>query len=53
MSKHQSQIGRSLPRVDAADKVAGRTRYLTDIYLDRMVYAYPIYSTISFGTIVA
>ena len=53
MSKHQSQIGRSLPRVDAADKVTGRTRYLTDIYLDHMVYAYPIYSTISFGTIVA
>ena len=53
MSKCQSQIGRSLPRVDAADKVTGHTRYLTDIYLDRMVYAYPIYSTISFGTIVA
>ncbi len=52
MSNHQSQIGHSMPRVDAVDKVTGRIQYLTDIHLDRMVFAYPICSAISFGTII-
>jgi CO/xanthine dehydrogenase Mo-binding subunit len=45
-------VGRSLSRVDAPGKVTGETRFLSDLYLDRMVYAYPVVSTIPFGRIV-
>jgi 4-hydroxybenzoyl-CoA reductase subunit alpha len=31
-------VGKSLPRVDAADKVAGRARYTGDLYLENMLF---------------
>ncbi|MFH1852462.1 MAG: xanthine dehydrogenase family protein molybdopterin-binding subunit [Candidatus Neomarinimicrobiota bacterium] len=53
MSKDFKYIGRSVPRVDAAGKVTGRTRFVTDEFLDRMVHAYPFYSAIPFGRVTA
>ncbi|UCD38721.1 MAG: xanthine dehydrogenase family protein, partial [Fidelibacterota bacterium] len=44
-------IGHSLPNIDAQAKTTGSTRYLTDMFIDQMVWAYPIYSTIPFGRI--
>jgi len=46
-----SYVGKSLKRVDAADKISGRTRYATDIKMDGMLYAYPVFSTIASGSI--
>ena len=37
--------------MDAREKVTGETRFLTDICVDLMVYAYPVYSKIPFGEI--
>jgi len=53
VSKEFKYIGKSVPRVDAVGKVTGQTRFITDEYLDRMIYAYPFYSDIPFGKITA
>ena len=42
-------IGQSLPRPDAADKITGKTRFLTDISVKNMVHGAPVYSSIPFG----
>jgi CO/xanthine dehydrogenase Mo-binding subunit len=49
--KQFKHIGKSLKRPDARGKVTGETKFLTDMKIDRMVYAYPVFSTISFGSI--
>ena len=49
MVMKNSYIGKSLPRVDAPGKVTGETRFITDMQVDRMVYAYPVVSPIAFG----
>lgn len=49
MVMENSYIGKSLPRVDAPGKVTGMTRFITDMHVDRMVYAYPVVSPIAFG----
>ncbi|MCH8070239.1 MAG: xanthine dehydrogenase family protein, partial [Candidatus Marinimicrobia bacterium] len=46
-----SYIGKSIRRVDASAKVTGETRFLTDMSVDRMVFAYPVYSTIPYGKV--
>ena len=53
MSKEFKYIGKSVPRVDAAGKVTGQTRFITDQYLDRMIYAYPFYSASPFWKVTA
>ncbi len=53
MSADFKSIGSSHIRVDAPGKVTGQTHYLTDIFIDNMVYAYPVYSRIPFGRIEA
>lgn len=42
-------IGVRYERVDAAGKVTGATRFLTDLVVPDMVYAAPVYSPIPFG----
>ena len=37
-------VGQAIPRIDARDKVTGRTRYPTDYYLDDMLWAKALYS---------
>jgi CO/xanthine dehydrogenase Mo-binding subunit len=49
--KQLEHIGKSLKRPDAFGKVTGETKFLTDMKIDRMAYAYPIFSTISFGSV--
>jgi len=44
-------IGKSFKRPDGPDKTTGKTKFITDIKLDNMVYAHPIYSKIPFGKI--
>lgn len=44
-------IGESLSRLDAPSKVTGETRFLTDMVVDRMAFAYPVYSSVPFGRI--
>ena len=44
-------IGKSYKRPDAPDKTTGKTKFITDIKIDNMVYGHPIYSTIPFGKI--
>ena len=44
-------IGHRIRRIDAQGKVTGETRFLTDLSVPDMVFAYPAYSTIPFGTI--
>ncbi|MEE9465157.1 MAG: xanthine dehydrogenase family protein, partial [Candidatus Neomarinimicrobiota bacterium] len=44
-------LGKSIKRVDAPDKVTGRTRYTTDMEVPGMVHAYPVFSSIPFGRI--
>ncbi len=51
MAGKLDQIGKSLPRVDAPAKVTGETQFLTDMTVDRMIFAYPVFSTIPFGRI--
>lgn len=48
--KHYS-IGKSMERVDALSKIRGDTHFITDVYVDRMTYAYPIYSSVPFARI--
>lgn len=49
MANKNTHIGKSLPRVDAPGKVTGATRFITDIHVENMVYAYPVVSPIAFG----
>lgn len=44
-------IGKSLLRPDAEDKVTGTTKFLTDISVENMLFAAPVYATIPFGRI--
>ncbi len=44
-----SIIGQSIPRPDAAGKITGTTRFLTDISVDNMAQGAPVYSSIPFG----
>ncbi len=46
-----SAVGHPHPRVDARDKATGRTRFLPDISVDRMVHAYPVYSAVAYGKV--
>jgi aerobic-type carbon monoxide dehydrogenase small subunit (CoxS/CutS family) len=46
-------VGRSLPRVDARDKVTGRTHYTADIELPNMIYGKILCSTIAHGKILS
>jgi len=46
-----SIIGQSFPRIDAAGKTSGATRFLTDISVENMVHGAPVYSSIPFGEI--
>ncbi len=45
-------VGRSVPRIDAADKVTGRAIYTADIALHNMVHAKILLSPIAHGRIV-
>ncbi|MFC1581645.1 xanthine dehydrogenase family protein molybdopterin-binding subunit [Candidatus Neomarinimicrobiota bacterium] len=49
--KNFSQIGKSLPRPDAKDKVTGKTKFLDDIQIENVLHAYPVVSSIPFGKI--
>ncbi|MFB0515469.1 MAG: xanthine dehydrogenase family protein molybdopterin-binding subunit [Candidatus Neomarinimicrobiota bacterium] len=51
MDKQYQYIGRAFPSIDAGAKTTGSTRYLTDMSVDRMVWGYPVFSTIPFGRI--
>lgn len=44
-------IGKSYKRPDGPDKTTGKTKFITDIKIDNMVYGHPIYSSIPFGKI--
>ena len=52
MSKTQSPIGRSIPRVDGPLKVSGRAQYSSDFYFPGLLYAVPVEATIANGRIV-
>ena len=41
-----SQIGKRCRRIDALGKVTGETRFLTDIVIDGMIHAAPVYSSV-------
>jgi 4-hydroxybenzoyl-CoA reductase alpha subunit len=44
-------VGKSVPRVDAADKVTGRVRYTADCHFENMLYGKILHSPIPHGTI--
>lgn len=44
-------VGKSLPRVDAADKVSGRAKFTADYYLENMLYGKILHSPIPHGLI--
>lgn len=44
-------VGRSLPRVDAADKVTGRAKFAADYYFQNMLYGKILHSPIPHGRI--
>jgi len=46
-------IGKSEIRPDAEDKVTGETKYITEMSVENMLYAAPIYSTIPYGKILS
>ena len=46
-------IGKSYKRPDGPDKTTGKTKFITDIKIDNMVYGHPIYSTIPSGKIIS
>jgi len=48
LDKHET-IGRSLPRVDAAEKVSGQAKYTGDYYLENMVHGKVVHSPIPHG----
>ena len=45
------QIGRSLPRLEARDKVTGRTEYVHNLRLPGMLYGKIFRSTVAHGRI--
>ena len=45
------EVGRSIPRVDAADKVTGRARYTDDFHESPMLVAKILHSTIANGVV--
>ncbi len=49
-SQHET-IGKSLPRVDAAEKVTGRAKYTGDYHLENMLYGKILHSPIPHGRI--
>ena len=50
MSSHNI-IGKSFKRPDGPDKTTGKTKFITDVKIENMVYGHPIYSKIPFGKI--
>jgi 4-hydroxybenzoyl-CoA reductase alpha subunit len=46
-----STVGRSLPRVDAAEKVTGRAKYTADLYYENMLHGKILTSTLAHGRI--
>ncbi|MBU0529340.1 xanthine dehydrogenase family protein molybdopterin-binding subunit, partial [bacterium] len=44
-------IGKSYKRPDGPDKTTGKTKFITDVKIENMVYGHPIYSQIPFGKI--
>ncbi len=44
-------VGRSVPRVDAAEKVTGRAMYTADYHFPNMIYGRILGSTVAHGTI--
>ncbi|MFC1593487.1 xanthine dehydrogenase family protein molybdopterin-binding subunit [Candidatus Neomarinimicrobiota bacterium] len=44
-------IGKSYTRPDGPDKTTGKTKFITDIKVENLVYGHPIYSQIPFGKI--
>lgn len=44
-------IGKSIPRLDAFEKVTGQTKYTADVYLEGMLYAKAVRSDIPHGRI--
>lgn len=44
-------VGKSPPRVDAADKVTGRAKYTADIYFENMLHGNILHSPIAHGRI--
>ncbi len=44
-------IGKSFKRPDGPDKTTGKTKFITDVNIENMVYGHPIYSQIPFGKI--
>ncbi len=49
MSSSFSNIGTSTKRVDARGKTTGETRFLTDLQVDNMLHAAPVYSKVPYG----
>jgi len=49
--KDYDTVGRSLPRVDAADKVSGRAKYAADFSFENMLYGKILTSPIAHGRI--
>ena len=46
-----STVGKSLPRVDAADKVVGRAKFTADYYFVNMLYGKILHSPVAHGRI--
>lgn len=46
-------IGKSFKRPDGPDKTTGKTKFITDVEIENMVYAHPVYSSIPFGKIIS
>jgi 4-hydroxybenzoyl-CoA reductase subunit alpha len=44
-------VGRSMPRVDAADKVTGRAKYAADLHFENLLYGKILHSPIPHGVI--
>jgi CO/xanthine dehydrogenase Mo-binding subunit len=49
MSKSTFVIGKRLKRIDARGKTTGETKFLTDINVDNMLHAAPVYSHVASG----
>jgi 4-hydroxybenzoyl-CoA reductase alpha subunit len=50
LDKHDV-VGKSMPRVDAADKVTGRAKYAADLHFENLLYGKILHSPIAHGTI--
>ena len=51
--KEYDTVGRSVPRVDAADKVSGRAKYTADFSFENMLYGRILTSPIAHGRILS